>query len=467
MKRATSLAVSLSLVFSLMLFAAEAPPSAAQSANGPNIVIFLTDDQGYGDMGCYGAKDAKTPNLDRLAASGARFTNWYSAAPVCSPSRAAILTGRYPVRNGVPNIVQSAADIVGLKGSEVTLAEVLKEKGYRTGAVGKWHLGSASESRPNAQGFDQFFGFLSGCVDYYSHFYYWGDRNGIPNFHDLWRNETEIYEDGQYMTELITREALKFIRSQQSGPFLLYVAYSAPHYPMQAPQKYRDRFAGLDPERQMHLAMIAAVDDSIGEVMGEIEKQGKLNDTLVFFQSDNGATIEPRAGLGGKPARGGSNAEFRGYKFSLFEGGIRMPALLSWPGTVPAGQVISEPLIGMDIFATAIKAAGLPLPSGRVIDGKDILPVVTKKARSPHDALYWTQLGQYAVLKDNWKLILEGRLGPGEPNRLKGDETVFLVDLSSDPGEKTNLRSQHPEKVKELAALIESWKTDLERDASK
>ncbi len=427
--------------------------SHAAPARAPNFILFYTDDQGYGDVGCYGARDVKTPHMDALAASGVRFTNFYSAAPVCSPSRAALLTGRYPLRCGVPNIVQSAANIVGLRGAEVTIAELLRERGYRTGLVGKWHLGSAPESRPNAQGFDDFFGFLSGCIDYYSHIYYWGGSR--DPFHDLWRNQTEIWENGRYMTELVTREALRFIQQNRARPFFLYVAYNAPHYPMHAPQKYVDRFAGLDRERQVHTAMVAAVDDSMGEILGLLRKLTLRERTMVYFQSDNGATIETRAG------RGGRNNPFRGFKFGLFEGGIRIPAMLSWPGTIPAEQVVQEPAIAMDIFSSVLAAAGGQPPRDRKIDGINILPALSGGAKLPSRSLFWTQGGQNAVRRGKWKLIQNGILGPGPENRMQGDDTVFLGDLEKDPAEKTNLQKLHPRVASELGTEINRWLADV------
>jgi arylsulfatase A-like enzyme len=443
----------------------------------------MTDDEGIGDVGVYGAKDLRTPNMDALANSGARFTSWYSAAPMCSPSRAAVMTGRYPIRAGVRNIVNPHSD-EGLPGSEVTLAKLLKAQGYTTGIIGKWHLGDRPESRPNAQGFDYFFGFLSGCLDYYSDMFYWVDeRRGQVNFHDLWRNNTEIWEDPAYLTELITAEAKRFIAANKSRPFFLFVPYNAPHYPMLAPQKYIDRYPDLPRQRRVYAAMVSAVDDGIGEITEEVRKAGLTNNTLVFFQSDNGATIEARQTVqfsGSTPRKCGSNAPFRGYKFSLFEGGIRMPAWVSWPGTIPAGQVIHEVGIGMDIFVTAAKAAGARIPSDRIIDGRDIMPMVTQNANSPHDVLFWLGQGgprqpgnlimdgeQIAVRKGKWKLILNGILGVALPtgvadeDKMKGDDLVFLVDVENDPGETTNLRFQHPDVVEELTHLVKEWRAQF------
>jgi len=421
---------------------------AAQSRRPPNIILIYADDLGSGDLGCYGAADVKTPHLDRLAASGARFSQFYSAAPMCSPSRAALLTGRYPIRCGVPVNVRSQANAPGLPPTEVTLAEALRERGYRTALAGKWHLGSAPECRPNAQGFDEFFGFHSGCVDYYSHIFYWG--GGADPFHDLWRNQTEVWENGAYLTESITREACRFVRENRQRPFFLYTAYNAPHYPMHAPQRYLDRFPGLDRERQVHAAMIAAMDDGIGEIVATVDRMGLREDTIVYFQSDNGATIETRAG------RGGRNNPYRGFKFSLLEGGIRVPALMSWPGTIPAGQVVKEPAVAMDIFPTL---AG----TREALDGRDLMPLVKRGERPSRAALYWAQGEQGAVRRGRWKLVRNGILGPGPENRLGGDDAVFLADLDDDPGETVNLRRRRPEVAEEMNAAWERWRAGLKQ----
>jgi arylsulfatase A-like enzyme len=422
-------------------------------------LILLTDDHGYHDLGCQGAGDLKTPNLDALAASGARFVNWYSNAPMCAPARGALLTGRYPIRAGVPQ------NGLPLPPSELTIARLLKALGYITGLVGKWHLGSTPESLPNAHGFDFFFGFLSGCIDYYSHRFYWGEPR-VVNYHDLWRNRTEVFEDGQYFTELVTREALAFIERNWRRPFFLYVAYNAPHYPMHAPARYVSRFPELEWERRMYAAMVAAVDDSVGAILSLIEKLGLRDNTLIFFSSDNGSTAEPRAGLNQKPARGGSNHPFRGWKFSLFDGGIHVPAILSWPGTVPSGQVVRELASHVDLLPTVLMAAGAPLPPDRTIDGRNILPVVTQGAPSPHEALFWSSGGQLAVRRGRWKLVKDGFEADGTPEgqrKLEGEDALFLADLEEDPGERRNLRRNRPDLVDELLTLAEKWLRDIKR----
>lgn len=421
--------------------------SMAQAQEGkPNFVIIYTDDHGCGDLGCYGSKDVLTPNLDALAKNGVRFTNWYSNSPVCSPSRASLLTGKYPQKAGIPHILGGKRGTPGLRHSEVTLANALKPLGYRTGIFGKWHLGVGKEHGPNAHGFDEFFGFMAGCVDYYSHIFYWGQGRGVNPVHDLWHNEEEVWSNGRYLTELITEKAVEFIKKPDQ-PFFLYIPYNAPHYPMHAPQKYLDRFPNLPPEKRIMAAMIAAVDDGVGEIMKALPPN-----TIVFFSSDNGPSREARNWLDGKEVSypGGSADGFRGEKFSLFDGGIRMPAILSGPG-IPA-QVCDKVGAMMDIFPTFVETAG-----GRAsgVDGSSILPTISKDAPSPHEQLFWAYGDQLAVRQGKWKLVLNGK-SEGE----KADE-VHLSDLGSDPGERTNLANRESDLVKELTQAAREWQASL------
>ena len=438
--------------------------AAAQTpgaTNGrPNFIVIVSDDHGYEDLGCQGAKDVKTPHFDSLAASGAHFQQWYAGAPVCAPSRASLLTGRYPIRCGLPTNGQE------LKPSELTIAQLLKTGGYKTAAIGKWHLGSTETTCPNAHGFDYFYGFHSGCVDFFSHRYYWGEPR-IANYHDLWRNRTEIFEDGQYLTESLTREARKFLTDNQREPFFLYLAYNAVHYPMHAPEKYKKRFPGMEKERQTYVAMLSALDDGVGEVLATLDQLGLRENTFIHYQADNGATRETRAGLDGQPGRAGSNGILRGNKFSVFDGGMHVPAMMSWPKVIPAGQKISEVGIAMDVLPTFCKAAGVSLPSDRTYDGHDVLPVVTQKAASRHDAIYWSNQGQLATRQGKWKLVENGKLFDGSPDAnkpLQGEDALFLSDLSRDPGEKTNLRRQHPEVVDRLSTATHQWLEDVKKN---
>ena len=348
----------------------------------PNFIIFLTDDQGYGDLSCMGATDFRTPNLDALAASGVLFTDWYSNSPVCSPSRASLLTGRYPGNAGVRSILAGHRTATGLPPSVPTLATALKKLRYQTAMFGKWHLGLARGSRPEDHGFDEWFGFMAGCIDYFSHIFYWGMAGGMDPIHDLWENGKEIYANGQYFTEMITERSLSWIRkaARNGRPFFLYVPYSAPHYPMHAPQKYIDRFPDLSWERQIMAAMLSAVDDSVG-------------------------------------------------------------AIMNWPEKIPPRQVIREMAVAMDIFPTFLKAAGGD-PSEYEIDGLDIMPMVVEGAPTPHKEIFWEQGGQTAVRRGKWKLVLNGQLIEGAPPK----DEVHLSDLevsiwASRSTSRTNIRS--------------------------
>lgn len=433
---------------------------AAAAAYGqqrrPNFIVIVTDDQGIGDVGCYGHRDALTPNLDRLAASGVRFSQWYSNAPVCSASRASIMTGKYADRTGVAGALpsQPTFDVPGLRAGENTLPASLRQLGYRTGAFGKWHLGSAPQSRPMAHGFDEFFGWYSGWLDAYSHRYY---QLGAPPgkiFHDLWRNSEEVFEEPAYMTELLGREAQAFLsRQTRKQPFLLYLAFGAPHYSMMAPKKYLDRFpASMERDRKTHLAMVAAVDDVVGRLLDQVEKSGIAKETVVYFQSDNGATREERASSYGLPNTGGSNGKFRGYKLGLFDGGMHVPAILRAPGFAPSGHVESRPMMSADLLPTFLAMAdpgGKPPPT---LDGQNILPLIAGKAQ-PHEYMFWSHNKSRAVRHGDWKLIVNPPQFPGEPVK----ETVWLSNLEADPSERNNLAESEPERVRRMTERLRDW----------
>jgi arylsulfatase A-like enzyme len=436
--------------------AAGAGAAFAQTTQKPNFVVIMTDDQGGHDLGCLGAKDLRTPHIDELAAGGARFTNWYSNAPVCAPSRAALMTGRYPARAGVP------VNGMALPDSQRSIASLLKPAGYSTALIGKWHLGRPPDRGPNRHGFDEFYGFHSGCVDFYSHRYYWGEPKQV-NYHDLYRNREEIFEDGQYLTDRITAEATSFIRRRRDNPFLLMVTYNAPHYPMHAPEPYLQRFSNLEPERRTYAAMIAAVDDGVGQIRAALRQNGVLDNTLMFFIADNGATTEPRAGLNQQPATAGNNSPFRGFKFSAFDGGMHVPGIMNWPSRIAAGQTLSQTVMTMDILPTVCAATGTAIPPSYRVDGFDILPVAARGAKSPHDAIFWEYQQQTAARRGNWKLVLNGREFGRDPESrrpLEGEDSVFLSDLSQDPGETTNLRRKHPNVVDELTGMIHRWREE-------
>ena len=440
----------------------------------PNQILILTDDQGYGDLSCMGATDFRTPHLDALAASGVRFTNWYANSPVCSPSRASLLTGRYPGNAGVRSILTSHRTATGLPRDVPTLAEALTPLGYQTAMFGKWHLGLAEGSRPHDHGFDEWFGFMAGCIDYYSHICYWwmnqdlgvrqtpgvGDHRTTP-LHDLWQNGEEVWEDGEYFTDLIADRAVEYVRrAARSGrPFFLYLPFNAPHYPMHAPKRYRRRFAHLPWDRQIMAAMLSAVDDAVGAVLAELDRQGLRDDTLIHFQSDNGPSREARNWLDGRrdPYYGGSAGRLRGHKFSLFDGGIRTPAIMSWPARIPAGQVVDGVGVAMDIFPTFLTAAGGD-PSRYEVDGRDVTAMVTERAPSPHDRVFWEMARQTAVRQGDWKLVLNGQLAEGVPP----EDAVFLANLADDPGERTNLARERPDLVAALREAARRWRDGIE-----
>lgn len=427
--------------------------------NKPNVIIIMTDDQGYGDLSCMGAVDFVTPNIDSLAENGMRFSSMYSGSPVCSPSRACLLTGRYPGNAGVRAILAGHRRASGLTPEVPTIAAALKKLGYKTGISGKWHLGLKDECRPNSNGFDEFSGFLAGCVDYYSHIFYWGMADGNTNpTHDLWENQEEVYDNGAYLTERITEKSVDFIRRHKNDPFMLYVAYNAPHYPMHAPQKYMNRFAHLPWDRQVMAAMISAVDDGVGEIKNELTRLEIADNTIIYFQSDNGPSRESRNWLDGRPDLyyGGTSGIFKGHKFSLFEGGIRIPAILSWPKKIPQ-QVIDTPHIAADIFPTILEACGGSV-SDYDLDGKSLMPLIEGTDDPQHEYLFWEMEGQTAVRKGRYKLVINGRLE--EFSEVQNE--LFLSDLENDPGEKVNLAEALPEICKELKNAALSWRSGIE-----
>lgn len=436
------------------------------ATKAPNIIVILTDDQGFGDLGCNGASDLRTPNLDRLAAGGIRFTDWHANSPVCSPSRASVVTGKYPQRTGIAQVLNSKPtfDVAGLRKGENSLARSLQQAGYRTGIVGKWHLGSTPESRPAAQGFEYFYGFYSGWTDSYSQRYYTLGGNpgaaGPPPqniFHDWWENDQEIFVDGQYQTELLGAKAVAFVEQKRGQPFFLFLTFGAPHYPMMAPARYLERFpSSMDRDRRMHAAMIAAVDDAVGGLAAALRRQGLLDNTVLFFMGDNGATEETRGDHRGRVYRGGSNGPFRGWKGGLWEGGHRVPAFVHWPAKLRP-RVESRTGMGMDLLPTLLAAASPAAESGPPngkIDGTNLLPAWTGSGPWPERTLYWEYDKQWAVRKGKWKLLVDPRPSLVFPN----EKLTWLSNLEEDPEEKTNYAERAPEVVRELRELLAAWR---------
>ena len=427
---------------------------ALAAKDKPNVILIYTDDQGSVDANCYGSKDLATPTLDKLARTGVSFTQMYSPSAICSASRAGLLTGRFPSRAGVPGNVSSHKGKAGLPTEEVIMAEIFKGAGYATAHIGKWHLGYTPETMPNGQGFDFSYGHMGGCIDNYSHFFYWVP----PNLHDLWRNGIEIWEDGQYFGDLMVRECNSFIDKNAKRPFFMYWAINWPHYPLQGTDKWREHYKDHPHPRDKYGAFISSMDEIIGKVVTHVEKLGLRENTIILFQSDHGHSIETRT-FGG----GGSSGPYRGAKGSLFEGGIRVPSIVSWPGKIPQGEARSQMATGCDWFPTLAEFSGAKLPKDRKLDGKSLAEVLSNdKADSPHKSFFW-QLGNQSVVREgNWKLLLN----PRDHNRPEGREPsgkVFLADLAEDPGESKNLAKEHPDVVNRLSDLRQSYLNGLKK----
>ena len=433
----------------------------SQENRPPNVVLILSDDQGTLDLHSYGAEDLYTPHLDALTRRGVRFTQFYAAAPVCSPSRGAILTGRYPQRNGVVGNSQP------LHEDETTIAEMLKAAGYATGQFGKWHIGHgrpgenyASAPGPNAEGFDESVGFLSGVVDYWSHFNYggapWGDP---PRRHDLHRNGKEIWRTGTHTGDLIVDEALSFLEANQDQPTFVYAAFGSPHYPMQPYDKYMALYESLPIQRRQYAALVSTMDEQIGRLLTGIDELGLRENTIVIFMSDHGHSTEARADFGG-----GYAGSYRGAKFSLFEAGIRVPAIISWPGQIPAGESRDQIATGMDWLPTIADYTDSPLPENP-LDGRSLRTVVKdENAPSPHKVLFWHRPAdenpQWAVREGPWKLIVNAR--DTDRSLVPEADRVFLSNLDRDESERTNLADDHPEVVHRLRNLHDEWLRDLD-----
>jgi arylsulfatase A-like enzyme len=431
----------------------------------PNVAVICCDDLGYGDLGCYGAA-YDTPNVDALADEGIRFTDWHSNGPVCSPTRASLLTGQYPHRVGVAeNAPQGRPETdpdVGLSPEATTLADRLGDAGYRTGQGGKWHLGMTVRDDPIAHGFDTAFGFRSGCVDYYSHTMMWLQGNGVPPYHDLWDDREEVWRNGEFLTDLITDRAVEFVESAAGDPFFAYVAYNAPHYPMHAPTEHFDRFDHLDDaERRRQAAMIAGIDDGVGAIRDALERAGIADETIIVVTSDHGPSHEVRNHLDGatEPYTGGSTGGHRGHKFSLFEGGTRVPAILSVPGA-DGGATTDALGLSMDVFPTVLDYCGVDHDP---VDGASLRPVVEGDAETPHDRVYWVYGDQAAVRDGDWKLLLDPVAVDADTGSLApAVEGPFLADLDADPGETRNRADDRPDLAADLAADARAWRETVQ-----
>jgi len=420
----------------------------AQQETRPNVIIIYTDDQGAIDLGSYGAKDIYSPNLDKLAEQGTRFTQAYVAAPVCAPSRAALLTGKYPQNAGLSSNTSASPGSHGLPAEQYTLAELFKDNGYNTGHIGKWHLGMSEASGPNAQGFDYSFGHLRGCIDNYSHYFYWEG----PNIHDLYENGKEVFYEGQYFPDLASDKAINYVETHKDDPFFMYYAINMPHYPYQPTQKWRDYYKDVEKPRGDYAAFISTIDERIGFLIDKLDQLGIRENTIIIYQSDNGYSTEVRAFNGG-----GDSGPYRGAKSSLFEGGIRLPTIINWKNHLPTKTINDQFMVNIDWMPTLANLCELKIrPSN--IDGLDMTAMIQNpNTRSPRTSAFWKYGNQWVVRKGKWKLM-----GYPKDTSHKGDldlekDALFLSDLSADVSEMKNLADAHPEIVKALIADFISW----------
>jgi len=426
-------------------------------ARQPNFLIVLTDDQGYGDAGCYGGGDLQTPHFDRLAASGCRFTQWYGGAPVCSASRASLMSGRFPWQVGVPGNVPADQDATGLDTTVPTLPEHLKRAGYQTFMSGKWHLGQRDGERPHQRGFDHWFGFLHGCIDYYSHIFYWlmGGAN-LPPRHDLYLDGEEIYRNGEYFTDLVADHAIAYLKQAAATdePFFLYVPFNNPHYPMHAPADVVERFADLPEDRKWFAAMMYTYDRALGRILDALEELSLTDDTIVFASSDHGPSREPRNWPDGRTDavyQGGSTGGLRGHKFSCFEGGIRLPALLRWPGVTEPGQTCDAIGHHADLLPTFTRAAGFDV-NDPALAGGDLRPVLTGQQTNVDrpGPLCWSFANQRALRAGPWKLIENA--AAVDSNDEPG---LRLYHLNDDPAETRDQTPAQTDRVAELSRQLD------------
>lgn len=420
--------------------AALAPYASAQDDKGQraNVVLIMADDLGYGDLGCYGCPDINTPSIDKLAAQGVRMTDYYASAPVCTPTRCALMTGRYQQRcANLEWALYGGIKTAGLAPEESTIADMLKRAGYETAMYGKWHLGARPEWAPNQHGFDNYFGLLSGNIDYFRHIEGTGEK-------DLFKNETPVEREG-YITDLITEHSVEYIKSRTDKPFFLYVAYNAPHWPMQGPDDQDKEIVPgknwAEKDRETYVEMVESMDSGIGRILDALEQRGLADETLVIFCSDNGGD------------KSSLNTPLRGGKGTLWEGGIRVPCIMRWPGILPAGSVNPQAAITMDVSATILSAA-LAKPT-RKLDGMDLLPYLTGYRNPVEQTMVWRSQwkNEYAVRWGKWKWLKRG-------------DDEYLFQLKKDIGEQENLIERFPDIAVWLRDIYSQWEDAMPYEQS-
>ena len=444
------------MITRFLLCLATSLPTCALYAKSPNLIIILTDDQGYNDVGFNGCTDIPTPHLDKLADDGVIFTDGYVSYPVCGPSRAGLLTGRYQDRFGFttnPTIDPGNPD-AGLPKSEENIAEVLNKANYSSAIIGKWHMGSHPSNHPLNRGFEYFYGFLSGGHNYFPTNYKLNDLTEVSRIWEwyntrLLENFDRINVHDYYLTDVLTNAATDFIdaKAKSNQHFMLYLAYNAPHAPLQATEKYLSRFPHIaDEERRTYAAMVSCVDDGVGRVMESLRRNNIEEDTIVVFLSDNGGALTKNAS---------DNGALRGAKSDLFEGGIRVPFAMQWKSIIPAGQIYSHPVISLDIMGTITALAGVKIAEDRPLDGVNLLPYLTgENKEAPHDQLFWRKREQQGMCIRNGDTKLVA-------NTQRHKNSYQLFNVENDLSETKNLRKQNPEKSQQLLEAWEAWNDQL------
>jgi arylsulfatase A len=424
------------IILSAFLFPLAFPvPALAADNQPPNIVILYADDIGYGDLGCYGHPTIRTPQLDKMAAEGMRFTQFYSMSPVCSPSRAALLTGRLPIRTGINRVLNPKSE-GGIQADEVTIADALKNKSYATTCIGKWHLGHLEQYRPLRHGFDHYYGLL-----------YSNDMKPLSLYSDDQDIEHPVRQET--LTERYTEEAIGFIKAHAARPFFLYLPYTMPHVPLAVSEK----FAGRS-KRGLYGDVVETIDWSVGRILETLRSERLADNTFVFFSSDNGPWLS-------KGADAGSAGLLRQGKGSTWEGGVREPGIAWWPGKIRPGVVTADLACTMDLFPTCLRLAGAPLPSGREIDGKDLLPLLLGTGRSQRDAMYYYIDAELtAIRKGPWKAHFVTQIEFDLRTRQLHDPPL-LFHLEHDPSERYDLARDHPDIVVELIAEAQKHKREV------
>jgi arylsulfatase A-like enzyme len=440
-------------LFSLLFASCLVLNGFAQSKTPPNVIIIMSDDMGYGDVGFNGCKDIPTPNIDRIASNGVVFNSGHVSFAVCSPSRAGLLTGRYGQRFGYErNVLYVPKDPeMGLSKKEETIADVLTRSGYATMLIGKWHLGAHPDLHPLKRGFGEFYGFLGGGHQYFPQDLKISDPMSISDEPSSYRTKlnrnTTPVEESEYITDAFSREAVAFVDRNKQKPFFLYLAYNAPHTPLQATEKYLDRFQHItDKKRRTYAAMVSAIDDGVGLILDKLKQTGQDKNTLVIFLSDNGGPIE----------NGSNNGDLNGRKGSLLEGGIRVPFAMQWPGKIPAGIHYEKPIISLDIFSTVLAQLPGQIKPKHPMDGVNLLPYLTgQKKQAPHAILFWRHYDtkSYAAIT-----------GEGKKLWIKGD-SLQLFDLNESIREIKNIAADHTDLVKKIRSKINNWENNLQPPA--